>query len=100
MKHKVCPPVCDKITFVGYLLDFQRMEIRLEHERWEKLCRRLDHISVQLKVTVKQAQSLAGVTAFSNTVLWARQYTMFIFNLISQHRHIKERAAKTWRRYR
>lgn len=86
-KHKVCPPVCDKITFVGYLLDFQRMEIRLEQERCEKLCRRLDHISVQRKMTVKQAQSLAGVMTFFNTVLRARQYTRFIFNLISQHRH-------------
>jgi hypothetical protein len=81
---KVIDP-CQRLTFLGVVIDTVSGTVSLEHKKVDKLCELLRLFLSRSRASRKQLEKLAGKLTWASTVIpWGRLHTRSIYNTLTK----------------
>lgn len=89
---KVCDP-CQRLTFLGVVIDTAAGVVALEEERVQQLQQQLDNCRERTRMSRRQLESLAGRLSWASHVIpWGRSHLRPLFDTISKLKRPQHKA--------
>ena len=88
--HKITLPAKDT-TFLGIVIDTQKMEARLPKEKITKYVLNIQELKDRQYLSLKQLQSIIGQLSFATAVLPGRVFLRRLIQLLPKYKHYKGR---------